>query len=42
MRALFGAVNPSHPTSAAETVGHGQIEKRVATVVEEPGIAEHH
>lgn len=41
-RALFAAVTPSHPTSTAETVGHGRIEKRVATVVEAPGIAEHH
>jgi predicted transposase YbfD/YdcC len=41
-RALFGAIEASHPTSTAESVGHGRVEKRVATVVEAPGIAEHH
>lgn len=41
-RSLFGDVTPSHPTAKTETVEHGRIEARVATVVEAPGIAEHH
>jgi predicted transposase YbfD/YdcC len=43
-RALFGESDAKtpRPTAKAETAGHGRVETRVATVVEAPGIAEHH